>query len=330
MRKVVVKDNDSGKRIDSFLEKTFPNLPKSLMYKEIRKKNIKVNGKRVEISYRLHTNDNIDLYVSDEFLDNKPNNFYEYSVKYLEFIYEDTNIVLIYKPNGLLSQKDENGFGDTAENRLRGHLIEKSEYDPENENSFVPSLCNRLDRNTEGILIAAKNAEALRVMNEKIKNRELEKRYLCMTVGVPPKKQAVLTAYHVKDEKNKKASIYDSPAPGRKEIKTEYRVIDDNGEFALVEILLHTGRTHQIRAHMAHIGYPLLGDSKYGNFAVNKKYGIKSQKLCAYKLKFAFTSDAGILNYLNGKEFEVKATFAFPNSRADKNLCADKANAPFS
>jgi 23S rRNA pseudouridine955/2504/2580 synthase len=313
MKKIVINKNDSGQRLDKFLEKTFPNMPKSLMYKEIRKKNIKINGRRCEISYRLEVNDTIMLYIKDEFLVKNLQVISEFTKFNTVIAFEDENIALIYKPVGLLSQEDENSAGDTAENRFRAYLIKNGEYDTTKENSFIPSLCNRLDRNTEGILIAAKNAEALRILNEKIKNREIEKRYICVTVGVPEKKHAVLKAYHFKDEKSKKVTIFDKPAPGRKEIITEYTILRDNGRLSLAEILLHTGRTHQIRAHMAHIGLPILGDGKYGDFAANRELGVKSQMLCAYKLKFAFLNDAGILNYLNGKEFEAKASFSFQN-----------------
>jgi 23S rRNA pseudouridine955/2504/2580 synthase len=316
MKNLIVNVNDSGQRLDKFLEKTFPFLPKSMMYKEIRKKNIKVNGKKAEISYRLKVNDNIFLYINNELLENNTDLFYEQITKKPIFVYEDTNIALLNKQIGILSQEDENGFDDTLENRLRAYLIKKREYSPDTENSFIPSLCNRLDRNTSGILIAAKNAEALRIMNEKIKGREVEKRYICVAVGVPEKKHAVLGAYHLKDEKSKKVTIFDKPAPGRKEIKTEYTVLETSGGLSLVEVLLHTGRTHQIRAHMAYVGLPLLGDTKYGDFKANREYNAKSQFLCAYKLKFAFTTDAGILNYLNGREFEIKVPFSFPNCRA--------------
>jgi 23S rRNA pseudouridine955/2504/2580 synthase len=312
MKNLIINNNDSGQRLDKFLEKTFPFLPKSMMYKEIRKKNIKVNGKKAEISYRLQVNDNIFLFINDEFLVKDFKIFSEYTKIYPDIVYEDRNIALLKKPVGLLSQEDENGVNDTAENRLRAYLVNKGEFDTSKENSFIPSLCNRLDRNTSGILIAAKNAEALRIMNEKIKCREIEKRYICITVGVPEKKHAVLGAYHLKDERNKKVAIFDKPAPGRKEIKTEYTVLETDGKLSLVEVLLHTGRTHQIRAHMAYVGLPLLGDSKYGDFAANREYGAKSQFLCAYKLEFAFTSDAGILNYLNGREFEVDVPFSLP------------------
>jgi 23S rRNA pseudouridine955/2504/2580 synthase len=306
MKELLVKLNDSGQRLDKFLEKTFPHMPKSLMYKEIRKKNIKVNGKRAEISYRIQVNDTINLFVNDELLVKDFNAISEFIKIFPVFAYEDENIAIIKKPVGLLSQEDENGVGDTAENRFRAYLVKIGEYDTTIENSFMPSLCNRLDRNTEGILIAAKNAEALRILNEKIKNREIEKRYICVLSGVPEKKHAVLKAYHFKNEKSKKVAIFDIPAPGRKEIITEYTILRDNGRLSLAEILLHTGRTHQIRAHMAYVGFPLVGDSKYGDFPLNRELGVKSQLLCAYKLKFAFRGDAGILNYLKDKEFELK------------------------
>jgi 23S rRNA pseudouridine955/2504/2580 synthase len=312
MKELIINDNDSGQRLDKFLIKTFPSMPGSLMYKEIRKKNIKVNGKRAEISYRLQYNDTINLYIKDELLAKYVKHFSEHIKFTPNFVYNDNNIALIDKPVGLLSQEDENGAGETAENRFRAYLLSNGEYDPAAENSFIPSLCNRLDRNTSGILIAAKNAEALRIMNGKIKNHEVLKKYLCVLSGVPEKKHAVLRAYHQKDEKNKKVSVSDRPGSGKKEIITEYNILSVSGELSLAEITLHTGRTHQIRAHMAHIGFPLLGDGKYGDFAANRLYGIKSQMLCAYKLKFEFTSDAGILGYLNGKEFETKASFELP------------------
>ena len=186
-----------------------------------------------------------------------------------------------------------------------GLNVFEGEYDPDKENSFTPALCNRLDRNTGGIVIAAKNAESLRILNQKIKDRELEKKYLCITVGVPPKKQDTMTAYLKKNADENLVHVYDTKKNGAKTIITTYKVLKENRKLALVEVKLETGRTHQIRAHFAHIGCPLLGDGKYGINQVNREYKVKTQALYSYKLKFTFSTDSGCLSYLNGKEFTV-------------------------
>ncbi len=308
MKKFIINSNDAGQRVDKFITKAAPRLPQSAMYKGIRTKNIKLNRRRCEISTRLAEGDVLELYLPDEFFDNgdcgEKNEFLK-APEDISVIYEDENIILIDKKNGLVVHEDNDGTADTLVNRMKHYLYSKGEYDPADENSFTPSLCNRLDRNTGGIVIAAKNAEALRILNQKIKDRELEKKYLCITVGVPPKSSDTLTAYLFKDSKSNTVTVSDKKTPRNKTIITKYRVLRSDGRLALVEVELLTGRTHQIRAHMAYIGCPLLGDGKYGSNKVNKSYGIKTQALYSYKLKFAFSADGGILEYLNGREFTV-------------------------
>ncbi|MGN0599120.1 MAG: RluA family pseudouridine synthase [Oscillospiraceae bacterium] len=306
MKEFTINKNDSGQRVDKFIEKAVPLLPKSLMYKYIRTKRIKLNGKRCEISTRLCENDLMQLYIGDEFFETAPDRVFLSVPADVSVVYEDENILLCDKKNGLVVHEDDENTADTLINRILHYLYNKGEYDPDRENSFTPALCNRLDRNTGGIVIAAKNAESLRILNEKIKERELEKRYLCITVGVPPKKSDTMTAYLEKDEKTKTVKVTDRKTHNNKTIITSYKVLKTDGKLSLVEVKLDTGRTHQIRAHFAHIGCPLLGDGKYGIGEVNRKYKIKTQALYSYKLKFTFRTDSGILSYLDGKEFETE------------------------
>ena len=278
------------------------------MYKYIRKKRIKLNGKRVEASARLSVGDCLSLYINDEFFQKKEASydFLKAAKNLKEFIiYEDENIILLNKKQGLLSHPDEGEYIDTLIGRIKRYLYEKGEYDPSDELSFAPALANRIDRNTSGIVIAAKNAESLRILNQKIKDREIQKYYLCIVIGKMPKKCDELTAYLYKDEEKNKVYVFDEPRENAKTIRTRYTVIDECAGFSLLEINLLTGRTHQIRAHLSFLGHPLLGDGKYGKNSINRSFKLNKQCLCSYKISFAFKTDAGVLSYLDGKSFEI-------------------------
>lgn len=306
MKEFIIEKNDSGQRLDKFISKAVPDLPQSLMYKYIRLKRIKLNGKRCEISTRLNVGDVLQMYINDEFFGiNTEHEFL--NVPYdIDVVYEDENLLLVNKKCGMVVHEDNEKTADTLINRITRYLYEKGEYDPECEASFAPALCNRLDRNTSGIVICAKNAQSLRLLNRIVKEREIVKNYLCITLGTPEPTEATLTAYLEKNESTNTVYVSDRKTPSNKTIITKYKVIKSKGGLSLCEIDLITGRTHQIRAHMAYIGHPLLGDGKYGKNQENRARGIKTQALCAYKLTFDLKADAGILNYLDGKSFEIK------------------------
>lgn len=319
MKEFEIMENDAGQRLDKFLQKAVKTLPQSLLYKYVRIKRIKVNGKRTESAYKLVKGDRVQLYINDEFFETDAENAFLRAPAIVDAIYEDKNILLVNKKPGLVVHEDESGSADTLIARIQHYLYDKGEYDPEHENSFVPALCNRIDRNTSGIVIAAKNAESLRILNEKIKTREIKKLYLCIVHGVLEKKAGTLEGFLEKDSSEKKVYIHDKRQPGDLEVKTKYRVIGENSGLSLIEAELVTGRTHQIRAHFASIGHPLLGDGKYGSNTLNDRYNFTHQALCSYKTIFDFRTDAEILNYLKGKEFEVP-NVAFARDFYESNL----------
>lgn len=313
MKKFVINDNDSGQRVDKFVTKALPDMPKSMMYRLIRKKDIKINGKRCDIASRLNTGDIVTVYVKDDVSEVKQHDMsFLNCPPDLDIVYEDKNVIIVSKPVGLDSHSNGSPLTDTLIDRVKHYLYNKGEYSPESESSFAPALCSRLDRNTCGLVTAAKTAAALRDINEAIRSGSVHKIYHCVTAAPLPKKEDILTAYHQKDESRNLVKVLDSPCDGFKPIKTGYRVIAEKAPLSLVEVTLYTGRTHQIRAHLAHIGAPILGDGKYGNTAVNKRYGVFRQALCAYKLKFQLPEESSV-SYLNKlditapkPEFEVR------------------------
>ena len=320
MKELTIGANDAGQRLDRFLAKAVPLLPASLAQKYIRIKRIKCNGARAERDQRLQAGDVLQLYINDEFFD-KPredNAYLTVATPKLTVVYEDENIILVDKRPGLaVHPHDGAEYGRTLIDHIQAYLYQKREWSPRGENAFAPALCNRIDRNTGGIVIAAKNAETLRIINQKIKDREMDKRYLAIVEGTPRPQKGSLKGYLFKDAKKNRVFVTDTPQTGAKSCQTNYQVIASNQGLSLVECELITGRTHQIRAQFAHAGHPLLGDGKYGK--LNKNYDRNFQALYSYKLTFQFSTDAGILSYLDGKTFCVdKVDFVteyFPNTK---------------
>ena len=309
MKEIVINKNDENQRLDKFLQKALPNLPASLMYKYIRKKRIKLNQRPCRNNNILQEGDVLQLFINDEFFE-KPreeNSYLKVGTPKLSIVYEDENILLADKKPGVLCHSAGQWDYNTLIANIQAYMAQKGEWQPKEENSFAPALCNRIDRNTGGIVIAAKNAEALRILNDKIKDREIEKLYLCAVQGRPKPAQGRLENYLFKDAQKNQVYVKTRPEPGAKTAVTEYRTIATKGALSLVECRLLTGRTHQIRAQMAHFGCPLLGDGKYGSERFNKGYGEKGQALYSYKLRFEFPTDAGCLEYLRGREFCVRS-----------------------
>ena len=308
METITVGKNDGGIRLDKFLSKCFKTMPKSLMYKYIRTKRIKLNGKRAKEDSILNEGDVLTFYIDSEFFGDKTNEelkFTKLKESRLVVVYEDENILIADKPSGLIVHSDENEELNTLINHIKLYLYNKGEYVPSEENSFAPALCNRIDRNTSGLVIAAKNAITLKVMNEKIKARELDKIYLCAVHGIPVKKEATLRGFLEKISAENRVIVHSHPTRNAKESVTKYKVVSVNKakNLSLLEVELITGRTHQIRSQLAEAGYPLLGDGKYAVNKKDRKAGYLSQALSAHKLTFKFVGEKTHLDYLNGRTF---------------------------
>ena len=308
MREFTVTKNDAGQRLDRWLGKTLPLLPAPLAQKYIRLKRGKLNGKGAKRDTRLAVGDVLQLYINDEFFDAPApeNAFLSVFKPQLDIVYEDEHILLVNKRPGLLVHPDQGEYVNTLITHIQAYLYQKKEWDPRQEHSFTPALCNRIDRNTGGIVIAAKTAEALRIMNQKIKDREIEKYYLCAIHGRMNPPEGKLEGFLSKDESKNQVTVHKTPVPGGRTAVTLYKTLKVQNGLSLVECELITGRTHQIRAQFAAAGHPLLGDGKYGRNRDNKRYDRKFQALWSYKLVFSFTTDAGVLEPLNGKSWQVE------------------------
>ncbi len=324
MKEYIINQNDSDQRLDKFLLKVAPDLPTTMMYKAIRTKNIKVNRKRAQISTRLAVGDLVQIYLNDEFLQpSDPATDFLKAPANLDVVYENDDILLVNKPVGLVVHEDESGSADTLINRVIHYLHKKGEYKPSDEQSFTPALCNRIDRNTSGIVICAKNAKTLRYLNQKLKDREIVKQYQCIVFGAPKPAKLLHKAFLRKDAKLNQVQVYDTPVTDGRTILTEYQLQQSftayNGmKMSLLKVTLHTGRTHQIRAHLAHLGHPLVGDTKYGHRQDNQNLPYKHQLLAAYSLKFDFKDDQH-LSAINGKTFSIQDPLAQPLAHLQKN-----------
>lgn len=298
MKTFSINQNDAGHRLDKFMSKVL-DAPQGMIFKALRKKRVRVNGKHQDGAYRLSDGDRVDLYINDEFFQpsSKPDAWMKLTPE-LDVIYEDENLIVMNKPAGLLSQAEAGQNVNSLESHMRAYLYHKRDFDPAAETTFLPSLCHRIDRNTSGLVIGAKNAGTLRAVNTAIKNREIKKFYRCEVEGTPNPLTGQIDGFVKKNPRENKMLFSRTAQPGAVPCSTKYHCISVNGRTSLVEVELLTGRTHQIRASMAAIGCPIAGDVKYGATPDGKR---RFQHLTAYKLIFALQDTASPIGYLTGK-----------------------------
>ena len=284
MKKLIVDKKYNNKKIMKYLQDHIENLSNNLFFKLLRKKDIKVNGKRINNNIIIFENDEIEIYIDDKLLEKNID---------IDIVYEDSNILLINKPINIEV---------TGTNSLTSILHQKY-----NSSIFLPMPCHRLDRNTSGLILFAKNQKSLEILLNKFKKHEIEKHYLALVSGYPQKNEQTIISYLFKDRKKSMVYISKEPKKGYSKIITSYKLLKKNpNNTSLLDIEIETGKTHQIRAQLADIGLPIIGDGKYGDYEINKKFNCKTQKLMSYKIKFNFNSVSGILEYLNLKEFSLK------------------------
>ncbi len=307
MREFTINQNDAGQRLDRFTGKAAPLLPEALLQKYIRIKRVKVNGRGSKRDVRLNAGDRVQMYINDEFFQvpTEENSWLRVNVPRVNVVYEDGNILLADKPAGVLCHAGEEGEWNTLISNIKAYLYKSGQWDPAAENSFSPALCNRIDRNTQGLVIAAKTAEALRVMDEKIRLREIDKYYLAAVHGRMSPPEGELSGFIFKDSVKNRVYVREKPEPGARTARTRYRTLRYKNGLSLLECELLTGRTHQIRAQLAAAGHPLVGDGKYGTDRADRSLGLTGQALCSYKLRFSFRGSSGALDYLSGREFRI-------------------------
>lgn len=319
MKELIIDKNESEQRLDRFLKKYLSEAPQSFIYKMIRKKNIKLNDKKANPDTIIVEGDTVQLYLADETIEKfKGKDEVIKSTLIPKIIYEDDNIILINKPVGILSHSADKEYGNNIVDSMIHYLHVKGEYNPRLEKTFTPSICNRLDRNTSGIIIGAKNYASLKMINDSIKKGNVNKYYKTIVKGII-KKDETIEGYLIKNEELNKVRILNEKKDDSKKVITRIKPLAISGEYSLLEIELITGRTHQIRAHLASIGHPVIGDIKYGDKKTNRyfqeKYGLDSQFLHAYRIVFNELDEP--LEYLNRKEFIGKLGEKFEKIEKD-------------